>query len=210
MPVVIDKQINHHCRLGVWKISEDYQQLISALSLDQQDHLTLEGFKNPKRKLEWMSVRVLLNQLTGRSNKILYNGNRKPYLSDHAYNISISHSDQYTSVLLGQDKAVGVDIEKMQSKIEHIAPKFLQQRELEQISPNHRMYHLYLHWCAKEALYKICDKKNLSFRKNMYIEPFEPRDEGFLCGQVETPEFQLRLTQYYFSIDNYSLVWCYK
>ncbi|MBS3806374.1 MAG: 4'-phosphopantetheinyl transferase superfamily protein [Bacteroidales bacterium] len=209
MPIVIDKQINHHCRLGVWKITEDYPRLISALTPDEDDRYTLEGFKNPKRKLEWMSVRVLLNRLTGKNNKILYNGNRKPYLSDHSYNISISHSDQYSTVLLGKNKWVGVDIEKMQSKIEHIAFKFLQQRELQQISPHRRIYHLYLHWCAKEALYKLCDKKNLSFRQNMYIEPFEPQAEGFLYGQVETPEFQLRLTLYYFSIDNYSLVWCY-
>ena len=210
MPMVIDKQINHHCRLGVWKITEHYNQLISKLSLDEPDRHTLEGFKNPKRKLEWMSVRVLLNRLTEKNNKILYNGNRKPYLSDHSYNISISHSDQYTAIMLGENKLVGVDIEKMQPKIEHIATKFLQERELEQIARDKRIYHLYLHWSAKEALYKICDKKKLSFRKNMYIEPFEPGDEGYLYGQVETPEFQFRLTLYYFSIDNYSLVWCYK
>src|SRR6056297_1202703 len=168
MPMVIDKQINHHCRLGVWKITEHYNQLISKLSLDEPDRHTLEGFKNPKRKLEWMSVRVLLNRLTEKNNKILYNGNRKPYLSDHSYNISISHSDQYTAIMLGENKLVGVDIEKMQPKIEHIATKFLQERELEQIARDKRIYHLYLHWSAKEALYKICDTKKLSFRKNMY------------------------------------------
>lgn len=210
MPIVIDKQINHHCRLGVWKITEDYHQLRAVLELDHNDTQTLESFKNPKRKLEWMSVRVLLNHLTDKHNKILYNGNRKPYLSDHSYHISISHSDKYTTILLGKDKLVGVDIEKMQDKIEHIAFRFLKTNELKQIESKNKIYHLYLHWCAKEALYKLCDKKNLSFRKNIFIEPFEPKEKGFFIGNVETPEFQLRLRLYYCSIDNYSLVWSYK
>ena len=210
MAIVIDQQINHHCRLGVWKITEDHHQLRSVLNLDQGDRQTLSGFKNPKRKLEWMSVRVLLNHLTQKNTKILYNGNRKPYLADHSYHISISHSDKYTTILLGTNKLVGVDIEKMQPKIEHIAFKFLQPNELRQIDSDNKIYHLYLHWCAKEALYKLCDKKNLSFRHHICIEPFTPKEKGFLIGNIETPEFQLRLTLYYFSIDNYALVWCYK
>lgn len=210
MPLVVDQKINHHCRLGVWKIVEDYPQLKSRLNLDAPDQATLEGFANPKRKLEWMSVRVMLNHLTGRDNKILYNGNRKPYLAKEDYHISISHSDIYAAVLLGIDKHVGIDIEKIQNKIEPIAHKFLTAEELEQIDPEQKLYHLYLHWCAKEALYKICDRKQLSFRGNISIEPFQPGERGKLFGKVETQAIKLRLTLYYFSIENYAVVWCYK
>ena len=209
MGILIDKMINDDCKLGVWKITEDFHQLISFLNLDRDDRQTLEGFKNHKRKLEWMSVRVLLNKLTAKDNKIMYNGNRKPYLMDHSFNISISHSDQYATVLLCKDKHVGIDIEKMKPKIEHIAFKFLKTRELNQIDPRQKVYHLYLHWCAKEALYKLCDKKDISFRENLYIEPFIPKEEGSLTGRVNTPDIELRVKLYYFSLENYSVVWCY-
>jgi len=210
MGIVINKQTNDQCRLGVWKITEDYHQLLSRLGLDEDDHATLEGFRNPKRKLEWLAVRVLLDQLTGQKNKILYNGNRRPYLLESDYNISISHSDQYTTVLLCKDKHVGIDIEKMQDKIEHIAFKFLSEQELRALDVDQRIYHLYLHWCAKEALFKVCDNKQISFRKNLFIEPFTPRKEGTLAGRVETADLQLRLKLYYFSVENYPVVWCYK
>lgn len=210
MGIVINKQINDQCKLGVWKIIEEYDQLLSRLRLDEEDQATLEGFRNPKRKLEWLAVRVLLDQLTGKQNKILYNGNRRPYLSDRDYHISISHSDQYTTVLLCKEKHVGIDIEKMRSKIESIAFKFLSEQELESLDSRQRIYHLYLHWCAKEALFKVCDRKQISFRKNLFIEPFTPREEGSLMGRVETADLQLRLKLYYFSLENYPVVWCYK
>ncbi len=210
MPIFVNKNISNHCRLGVWKITESYEQLLSRLQLDANDTSTLLGFKNPKRQREWMSVRVMLNELTGRPTKILYNGNRKPYLSDQSYNISISHSDQYSTILMCRDKHVGIDIEKMQPKIDQIAFKFLQEREMGKIDNLQRIYHLYLHWCAKEALYKICDRPNLSFRENMFIEPFQPKRQGIITGRVETSEIHLRLKLYYFSVENYSIVWCYK
>jgi 4'-phosphopantetheinyl transferase EntD len=105
---------------------------------------------------------------------------------------------------------VGIDIEKMQPKIDHIAFKFLQEREMKKLDNLQRIYHLYLHWCAKEALYKICDRPNLSFRENMFIEPFQPKRQGIITGRVETSEIHLRLKLYYFSVENYSIVWCYK
>jgi len=210
MGIVVNKQISPLCKLGVWKIREDFQQLKSLLNLDTYDTGTLEGFKNHKRKLEWMAVRVLLNELTEKNNKILYNGNRRPYLSDHSYNISISHSDRYTTVLLCKDKHVGIDIEKIHPKIEHIAFKFMKKQEIERLDPSRRIYHMYLHWCAKEALYKICDKKRISFKEHLLIEPFIPREKGSLVGRVETSDIRLRLNLYYFALDNYSVVWCYK
>ena len=210
MGMVINKQVNGQCKLGVWKITEDYDQLLSHLTLDKEDRDALQNFKNPKRKLEWLAVRVLLDQLSGKENKILYNGNRRPYLLDRDYNISISHSGEYTTVLLCREKHVGIDIEKMQSKIEHIAFKFLTDQEMESLDAQQRVYHLYLHWCAKEALFKVCNRKQISFRKNLFIEPFTPRKEGTLIGRVETDEMQFRLKMYYFSVENYPLVWCYK
>jgi 4'-phosphopantetheinyl transferase EntD len=210
MGIVINRQVNDQCKLGVWKITEDFHQLLSRLRLDNDDRATLLNFKNPKRKLEWLAVRVLLDQLTGKENKILYNGNRRPYLLDQDYNISISHSDQYTTVLLCKEKHVGIDIEKMQSKIEHIAFKFLSEKEMESLDARQKIYHLYLHWCAKEALFKVCNRKQVSFRQHLFIEPFTPLQEGTLTGRVETAELQFRLKMHYFSVENYPLVWCYK
>jgi len=210
MGIVIDKRVNTHCKLGVWKITEDYDELVSRLKLDQSDYETLQAFKNHKRKLEWLSVRVLLNVLTGEENKILYNGNRRPLLPSKSYNISISHSDIYATVLICKNKRVGIDIEKMKPHIERIALKFMKNREMEQINTSQNIYHLYLHWCAKESLYKICDEKNMSLRKHITIEAFKPKDSGSMFGRVQYGKINERFKLNYFTLENYSIVWCYK
>lgn len=210
MGIVIDKQLNPDCKLGVWRITENYSDLITRLDLDQSDYETIAAFKNPKRKLEWLSVRVLLDELTDKENKILYNGNRRPYLSDKSHNISISHSDYYATILICKKKHVGIDIEKISPKIEYIASKFLKNGELKHIHDSTRIYHLYLHWCAKEALFKLCDRKRMSLRENITIEPFVPYESGTMYGSVNYRDIRERFLLNYFSIENYSVVWCRK
>ncbi len=211
MGIIIDNKINNDCRLGVWEIVEDYDYILSQLNLKEEDLQKVGSFKSPMRKLEWLSVRLLLKTMLQRDMHIHYNGNRKPFLTDRSHNISISHSEQYTSVLLCKSgHSAGIDIEKMKPKIEYIAPKFLKQVEINNIYENQKIYHLYLHWCAKEALYKLFDKKNISFKDNITIEPFIPQDQGMIYGNVHNEEIKTRIELNYFHLDNYSFVWCYK
>ena len=212
MAVIVDKILNHTCRLGVWQIDESYQWLLSRLNLDESEKQTIESFKNHKRKLEWLSVRVLLNKMTRSDQRIIYNGNRKPFLRDKSFNISISHSEQYTTVLLSPDSRVGVDIEKMKSKIVKVANKFLTDEELSNVDEEQEIFHLYLYWCAKESLYKLFDKKNIYFKEDIFIEPFVPSDKGVMFGRVNTSSHrtQERLQLNYFRLGDYSLVWTYK
>jgi len=210
MGLIIDKMVNNHSRLGVWKIEEEYDELTSKIRLNAEDQETLNGFKNYKRKLEWLSVRVLLNTLTQKNNVIVYNGNRKPFIADRSCHISISHSFHYSTVLISSKSNVGIDIERMQPKITHIAEKFINDREMPYIQSNKQIYHLYLHWCAKEALYKMFDKRNIRFKNNIIIEPFHPKDEGRILGKVHTEDIKETIELNYFHINNYSIVWGYK
>jgi 4'-phosphopantetheinyl transferase EntD len=210
MSLIIDKQVNNHSRMGIWEIQESYEELFSMLNLNQAEIKTVQNFKNHRRKLEWMSVRVLLNKLTDKHNTIVYNGNRKPFLADKSHNISISHSYQYAAVLISEKRHAGIDIEIMQPKIKHIAKKFINNTEHKNIIKSREIYHLYLHWCAKEALYKMFDKKDISFKNNITIEPFKPSDEGKITGEVITGEINEKVDLNYFHINNYSIVWGFK
>ena len=210
MGLIIDKMVNNNCRLGIWEIEETYNDLFSKLELNREEINTLDNFKNNRRKLEWLSIRVLLNTLTNKNNNIVYNGNRKPFLADKSYHISISHSNHYAAVIISAHSNVGIDIEKIQPKITHIAEKFINKTESQHIDPKNKIYHLYIYWCAKEALYKMFDKKNISFKNNIFIEPFIPKDEGTITGKVKTPEVNEKIRLNYFHINNYSIVWGYK
>ena len=210
MAVIIREHFNEDVEFGIWEITEDYNTLISKLNLDEQDIATVESFKNHQRKLEWLSVRTLLKEMLGKDSKIVYGPERKPYLHNNEFNISISHSKNITSILMSKKKRVGLDLEFMTNKILRIADKFLRPEELENINKDMELYHLYLHWCAKEALYKICDKVDINFVTNLNIEPFIPKDNGLMLGNVNNSYMNEKFTLNYFTIKNYSIVWCYK
>jgi phosphopantetheinyl transferase (holo-ACP synthase) len=208
--LIVHREIGEGCLLGVWKIEEDYETLLKMVYLNEADHIRLDGFKNANRKLESLSVRVLLQQISKPDARIVYRESRKPYLADDSYHISISHSHKFTSILLGKNKLVGVDLEYMSHNIERIAHKFINDREVITLNPNKRKEHLYVHWCAKEALYKICDKVDINFQTNLTIKPFEIATKGKIVGVVRN---NLRNEEYqmnYSLKDNYALVYCVK
>ncbi|MDR1671959.1 MAG: 4'-phosphopantetheinyl transferase superfamily protein [Bacteroidales bacterium] len=210
MGLLIHREIEKGCFLGIWEIMEDYETLFPAVYLNEADIIRLNGFKNMNRKVESLSVRALLQQMTHPKARIVYCELRKPYLADNSYNISISHSHRMTSILLGKNRLVGVDLEYMSHDIERIADKFLNEREVITLHPEKRKEHMYVHWCAKEALYKICDKVDINFQKNLTIKPFEPEQRGNIIGVVRNnlrnEEYQMR----YVINDNYALVYCVK
>jgi 4'-phosphopantetheinyl transferase len=210
MGLIMKKYVQDDCLLGIWEITEDFFMLYDKLDLTEGEIMTLNGFKNYNRKLEWLSVRVLLAEMTGPEIKIYYNGNRKPFLTDQSYHISISHSNKLTSILLSRKHRVGLDLEFISSKIGGLAGKFLTSPEMESLNRKPGKYHVYIYWCAKEALYKICDKQNINFREDILIYPFDPSDKGLLRGRVQTEAIQEEFTLNYFKYKNYSIVWCYK
>lgn len=210
MGFIVEEHFNDDVFLGIWDITEDFDSLWSFLNLDEKDIETVERFKNHQRKLEWLSVRTLLKKMLGHDAKIVYGPERKPYLKNNLYNISISHSKNLTAVLMSKKKRVGLDMEFMSTKILRIADKFLRPEELVSIDKNQEIYHLYLHWCAKEALYKICDKVDINFVTNLNIEPFKPKEKGLITGNVNNSYMNEKFMLNYFNLKNYSIVWCYK
>ena len=210
MGLIWKKDINSECKLGIWEITEDYDNLLSRLSLSQTDMDTLSAFRNRARQVEWLSVRVLLNELTSGNHTITYNYNRKPFIKNHTSNISISHSKDLTSIFLSPHKKVGLDLEFMSHRISRIEHKFINKNEVITDNPEMRKFHLYIHWCAKEALYKICDKQDINFKDNLTIEPFEPREKGVLRGWVNNKFFHEMFNLEYFTYNNYIIVWTCK
>jgi 4'-phosphopantetheinyl transferase EntD len=210
MGLILKKYVDDDCLLGVWEIAEDYDTLFSAINLCADDRLIVEGFLNYQRKLEWLSVRVLVNLLLERECQIIYNEDHKPFLLGNTYHISISHSRKLTSVLLSRKKQVGIDLEFMSHQIHNISHKFINDNEVITDIEELKRLHLYIHWCAKEALYKICDKVDINFKQNLTIRPFEVLENGQLTGYVHNRNGNETFQMNYFTIDGYVLVWCSK
>jgi len=210
MGCITKHYLNEFSILGVWKIEEDLDTLLDLVVLDSDEKKKYKGFSSNSRKLEFLSVRALLSELIGNDAKIVYNKNNKPFLKDGSRFISISHSYKLTAILLSTNEKVGIDLEYMSTNIAAIAFKFLNRKEKVAKEQEERRYHLYIHWCAKEALYKICDKEGISIKKNITIEPFKVKESGEIRGQVHTDKINESFDLYYSKYDNYAIVWTKK
>jgi phosphopantetheinyl transferase len=210
MGCITKHYLNEFSILGVWKIEEDLSTLLELVVLDDAEKKKYTGFMSTSRKLEFLSVRALLAELLGKDARIVYNKNNKPFLKDGSRFISISHSHKLTAILVSTNEKVGIDLEFMNSNIGAFSFKFLNRREKITKNKEERKFHLYIHWCAKEALYKICDKEGISVRKNLTIEPFEVKNSGEIKGYVKTSRINESFDLYYSKYDNYSIVWTKK
>ncbi len=210
MPLILREQFLDDCLFGIWEIRETSEILLSQVHLYPGEREKLMSYKSDARKVEFLSVRALLKELIGVNGPIVYNDRKKPYLHQSDYRMSISHSQTLTAIILSKTKKVGLDLEYMSHNIGKIRHRFINKDEYITRNPLKQKYHLYIHWCAKEALYKICDKQDISFIKNLTIEPFEPQNVGVINGWVDNRFWHDKFELYYFTINNYVVVYCYK
>lgn len=210
MGCITKHYLNEYSVLGVWKIEEDINTLMGQVNLDSAERKKYRGFRSSSRKLEFLSVRALLAELLGKDARIVYNKNNKPFIKNGSHFISITHSQRLTAILLSTNEQVGIDLEFMSANISAFAFKFMNRKEKITKDQALKKYHLYIHWCAKEALYKICDKEGISIRNNITIEVFEPKDAGELKGKVHTEKIHESFDLFYSRYDNYSIVWTKK
>jgi len=210
MGCITKHYLNETTILGVWKIEEDIDTLMEMIVMDTEDKKKYKAFTSTSRRLEFLSVRALLAELLGRDARIVYNKNNKPFLKDGSRFISITHSHKLTAILCSVDERVGIDLEYMSSNIGAFAFKFLNRKEKITRNQELRKYHLYIHWCAKESLYKICDKEGISIRNNITVEPFEVKESGEITGRVHTPKIKESFELFYSKYDNYAIVWTKK
>lgn len=210
MPLIYNQVVYDDCHLAIWELNETYEELHSRIHFFEGEEERLANYKSTLRQIEWMSVRRLLREVKGVPTQIIYNDQRKPFLLNSTEHISISHSRDMTGILLSKSRKIGLDLEYMVQNIEKVSHKFMNDDEFIVQDSERRNLHLYIHWCAKEALYKLCDKQDINFRKNLTIEAFEPEDCGEIMGWVDNKYWHDKFLMRYFTVKNYIVVYCFK
>lgn len=206
--MLVRKEITEEgCLLGIWEITETSDQLLDMLSEENKEkaHKYLSTIRSKKRKLEWLSIRVVLQILTNDNKTVKHTSQGQPYLSDNSYQISISHSKDYAVVLLHKHKKVGVDIENYSNRILKIEKRFISDNEY--IDPKNRTLHLILHWCAKETLYKLMDSTKIIFKEHLHIHPFQIQNNGVIKACESLSQDTTVFDIYYEVNPNFVITW---
>ncbi|MBU0694901.1 MAG: 4'-phosphopantetheinyl transferase superfamily protein [Bacteroidetes bacterium] len=187
MPITFHENINEDTTIGLWKITETPEDLEHRLQLKNHELTLLRSLSKEKRNLHWLATRVLLRKMLNTNEYIdcQADENGKPILINHPHHISLSHSYDYAAVMVSKTKKVGIDIEIIKDKIIRVQQKFLSDDELAFINNENRTEHLYVCWCAKEALYKLNGKKETSFRNHIHLSPFNYAENGNLNANID-------------------------
>lgn len=163
---------------GIWKIEESSEELFGMLERGDEYLPELDCIRTEHRRQEWLASRTLLQEMLGRFSRIAYHPNGAPYLPDEKLHISISHTKGYVALLLQEQSAAGIDIEYRSDRVLKIRSRFMNLEEEAAIDKVHETEHLLVHWCAKEALFKMIGQTDVDFRKHLHVYPFEYAAEG--------------------------------
>jgi len=187
MPITFHENINQDTTIGLWKITETPEDLEQRLQLKEHELKLLRSLSTEKRNLHWLATRVLLRKMLNTSEYIdcQADENGKPILVNHPHHISLSHSYDYAAVMVSKTKKVGIDIEIIKDKIIRVQRKFMSDDELDFIDDKNRTEHLYVCWCAKEALYKLNGKKETSFKDHIHLSAFNYSENGTLNATID-------------------------
>ena len=169
--------------IAVWHITESADELYAMLHTQRYD-AALSTIHHEARRTEWIAVRVLLAHILGADKEIAYHPTGKPYLVDGSYHISISHTKGYAAIAYHCTREVGIDIERISSRVERIADRFTHASEMAYIEgcdTPERLLRLLINWSAKETLYKCVDTPSAADFKNTFqIAPYEMAPQGRL------------------------------
>src|SRR5690554_2316674 len=185
-------------RLGIWELNDSYELLRQKCRLSETEEKKIESITNEKRRCEYLSVRLLLQELLPDKVEIGYTDTGKPVL-EQSVHITISHSARLAAVLVSEQPA-GIDIEQISRNTEKVASRFLAEPELRhvQLTPEPALTRI-LYWSAKEALFKCTPVTGIDFREHILINPFFPSEEaGKFYGRLKKDKQLVKFVFRYF------------
>lgn len=157
MPVVYIKEIAPDVKLGLWKMDDDILQILSESSdMRKLFDTEISQYRSDSRRNEKLAVYSLLWKMTYSKIRIFHNDNGKPIVD--GYNISISHTRGFASVILSKSKNVAVDIEYYSDRVGRIADKFIRKDEIAKDIDSQL-----INWSAKETVYKYFSEQDLQY-----------------------------------------------
>ena len=150
------REISAHQRLGLLDL-EQFSALEVATS---------------KREIEKKGARFVLEKMLSCPDiNLSYSLQGKPAIEGRQERVSISHSHGILAVITNAREETGVDVELVRDKVVAIRHKFLNSNELTFAGED--VEKLITLWAAKEAMYKAYGLRQLDFRRDLAVLPFE-------------------------------------
>lgn len=168
MPFIHTSAFEPQGELVLWRVDETAHWFIDQLSLAPNLWREYHQIAVPAIRLQWLASRFALQQVAkSREMDVHKDIYGKPHLVNDSRFISISHCQGYAAAIAA-NLSVGVDVERVSSRVQRIKDRFLSPQEQTLMGMGDAA--LMLAWSAKESVYKMYGAKKLLFKEHMQIE----------------------------------------
>lgn len=208
MPLYKRIDVNDFTKVIIWKIEESIEELSKDIVLSESRQNRVNSMNSLVHQKGFYSVRHLLKEFGYSDLDLDYDEFGKPHLKDGKF-ISITHSFNFSAIIISDKTPVGIDIEMQRDKIVRIAHKFTPVEEYKTIANHDALVSkLTIVWGAKESLYKIYGKKKLLFLQHIYIEDFKFADAQ-TTGNVRYEDHKSDHTVYFIEFEGFTCVYAF-
>jgi len=206
MPLYNTLTVSKSITVYIWKIEESERDLALGIELTSHCQSRMSRMKSEMHRKGFLSIRHLMAKAGYVDADLFYDENGKPHLNDGNH-ISITHSGQFTGIIISKTDEVGIDIEMQRPKILRIAHKFTPIAEYKTMANSDALIRkLTVVWGCKESLYKICAEKGLSFLHHIDINDFSLSDKTTL-GEVFYQGKQTRFDIKFLEFEGFTCVY---
>lgn len=173
MPLYKKISLPNKTSVYLWHINEEIADLKENLILSEISLNRIARMKSDKQIKEFLAVRKLLNSINYSDSELYYDAFGKPFLKNDK-KISISHSHEFTSIIIS-NKNAGIDIQLKSEKLIKNIPLLFNEDFIINFngSKNDAITLTTFCWAIKEAVFKLIPENDISFKDNISIQPFQ-------------------------------------
>src|SRR5690554_6489554 len=130
MPLLFEQEKKGEGRLAVWHINETENELLQLLPMEADLAHQLQGIGHPEQRRKWLASRILLHQLTGNTQSLVYRPGRSLCLQQMQPHISLSANRNYAAAGASEHCQPGIDIEYQSERAGRLLKRFASKEEL--------------------------------------------------------------------------------
>lgn len=180
----------------VWEITETedfFKERISYRS----------NANNPSKALQQMASRYVLELMhpSFPFSQVQQLDSGKLVLQDSPIDFSLTHTAEFAAAIMSSNFKVGIDVEKIDSRVLKVDKKFLNQYELDWLSTldlDSRIKLTTLCWSIKETVFKWWGAGGIDFANHINIHAIEQLNRGIIL--VDFTKISLRSLQVHYSL----------
>jgi phosphopantetheinyl transferase len=212
LPLILEENIKNSIIIGVWRITESLGELEADYILPPSDLDEINNTNLHKRKIEKYITRLLAKQILEKHFNQKYQGllrleTGKPKLINLPLEISVSHCENYLSVLISNNDKAGIDLQNLNDKIEKVSKRIFSEDELNQIGDDKQL--LARAWSAKEAMFKYYEKGQINFKRDLHLKNITDSNSFYGILFRDKKEYKINLGTIQLS-KSYQLVYCFE